>query len=64
MEQVVSKPDNVPEQLRISANNVSEQAYPSIVDRCDQAYQDDPQPSRILKAMREGDSFKEMTIVE
>jgi hypothetical protein len=34
------------------------------VNRCDQAYQDDPQPSRILKAMREGDSFKEMTIVE
>jgi len=64
MEQVVLKPHNLPEQLRISANDIPDQEVPSITDHFIQAYKDDPLPSRILEAVRQGASLKEITIAE
>jgi hypothetical protein len=51
MGQGVLKPHNLQEQLRISANEMSEQDHPSISDSFDQAYQVDPLPEKILKAI-------------
>jgi len=52
MEQVVLKPHNLPEQLRISANDMPEQDFPSINDLFTRAYMDDPLPKKILEAIR------------
>jgi hypothetical protein len=51
MEQVVLKPYNLPEQLRILESDLPVQDGSSISDVFDQAYQDDPLPRRILEAM-------------
>jgi hypothetical protein len=51
MEQVVLKPHNVPEQLKILANDVSVQDGPSISDLFDQAYEEDPLFKKILEAI-------------
>jgi len=64
MEQVVLKPHNLPEQLRISANDIPRQEYPSISDLFIQAYKDDPLPNKILKAISQGDSLKNITVAE
>jgi hypothetical protein len=64
LEQVVLKPHNLPEQLRISANEMSGQEASSISDLFAQAYVDDPLPNRILKAIRQGESLKDITVGE
>jgi hypothetical protein len=51
MDQVVLKPHNLPEQLRISANEIPEQEVPMISDIFVQAYRDYPLPNTILEAM-------------
>ena len=64
MEQVVLKPHNLPEQLRISANDIPDQEALLISDLFIQAYKDDPLPSKILEAIRQGASLKEITTAE
>jgi hypothetical protein len=64
MEQVVLKQHNLPEQLRISANEMPDQGVPLISDLFIEAYMDDPLPNRILEAIRQGDSLKDITIAE
>jgi len=64
MEQVVLKPHNFPEQLRILANDLPVQERPSVSNHFNQAYQEDPLPDKILKAIREGNSLNEITVVE
>jgi hypothetical protein len=63
-EQVVLKPHNLLKQLRILANDVLEQEYPLVMDLLNQAYQKDPLPIKILEALREGGSLKEITVAE
>jgi len=46
MEQVVLKPHNLPEKLRIAANEISIQEFPSLLGLFNQAYQDDPLPEK------------------
>jgi hypothetical protein len=64
MEQVVLKPHNLPEQLRISANEMPGQEVPLISDLFAQAYMDDPLPKKILEAIRQGGSLKDITAAE
>jgi hypothetical protein len=64
MEQVVLKPHNLPEKLRISPNDMSEQGVPLISDLFIQPYKDDLLPNQILVARRQGASLKGITIVE
>jgi len=64
MEQVVLEPHNLPEQLRISANDIPDQEVPLISDLFIQAYKDDPLPNKVLEAKRQGASLKEITIAE
>jgi hypothetical protein len=61
MEQVVLKPHNLPEQLCIWADCLCAQDHPSILDLFNQAYQVDPRPERIVKAIREKGSLKDIT---
>jgi hypothetical protein len=51
MEQVDLKTHNLLEQLRLSANDLSEHEYHSIRDQFEQAYQVDPVSGKILKAI-------------
>jgi hypothetical protein len=64
MEQVVLKLQNLPEQLRIAANDMLGQEVPSIADLFIQAYMDDPLPKKLLCAIRQGDSVKDITVAE
>jgi len=64
MEQVVLKPHNLPEQLRISANDTPRQEVPLISDHFAEAYMDDPLPNKILEAIRQGGSLKDITVAE
>jgi hypothetical protein len=64
MEQVVLKPHNLPEQLKISANAMPDQGVPPISDLVAQAYMDDPLPEKILEAIRQGGSLKDITVAE
>jgi hypothetical protein len=64
MEQVVLKPYNLPEQLRISANEIPWQEVPSISDLFAQACEKDPLVNEILQAIRQGESLREMTVAE
>jgi hypothetical protein len=64
MEQVVLKPHNLPEQLRISANEMPGQEVPLISDLFAQAYSDDPLPYKILEAIRQKGSLKDITVAE
>jgi len=64
MEQVVLKPHHLPEQLYILANDLPVQEQPLLFDLFNQAYQVDPLPEKILKAIREGGSLNEMTVAE
>jgi hypothetical protein len=64
MELVVWKPHNLPEQLRISANDMPGQEVPTISDLFAQAYMEVPLPHKILNAMRQGESLKDITIAE
>jgi hypothetical protein len=51
MEQVVLKPHNLLEELRISANDMPVQEVPLISDLLTQAYVDNPLPKKILEAI-------------
>jgi hypothetical protein len=64
IEQVVLKPYNLPEQMRILANDMPGQQVPSIADLFIQAYKDDPVPSKILEAIRQEGSLREITVAE
>jgi hypothetical protein len=64
MKQVVLKPHNLLEQLRISANDIPDREVPSISYLCIQAYKDDPLPNKVLEAVRQGGSLKEITVAE
>ena len=64
MEQVVLKLHNLPEQLRISANEMPGQEVPLISDLFTQAYSEDPLPNKILEAIRQRGSLKDITVAE
>jgi hypothetical protein len=64
MEQDVLKPHNLPEQLRISANDMLECQVPRISDLFTQAYRDDLLPNKILEAIRQGAGLKDITVAE
>jgi len=64
MEQVVLKPQNLPEQLRLLADGPPAQGHPSIIDIFTHAYESDPLPEEILNAIRANDSIKDITVVE
>jgi hypothetical protein len=64
MEQVVLKENNLPQQLRISVNDMPRQEVPSISDLFAQAYRENPLPDWIIQAIRQRDSLKEITVAE
>jgi hypothetical protein len=64
MKQVVLKPHNLPEELRISANDMPVKEVPLISDLLTQAYMDDPLSKKILEAIRQGGSLKDITVSE
>jgi hypothetical protein len=64
MEQGVLTPHNLLVQLRISANDISEQKPPSIRNLFDQAYQEYLVPRRIWEAIQKKDILKEISIAE
>jgi hypothetical protein len=64
MEQVVRKLHNLPEQMRISANEMAEQEVPLKSDLFAQTYPGDPLSNKILKAIRQEDSLKDITVAE
>jgi len=64
MEQVVLKPHNLPEQLRVLENDLSVQEHSLISDLFNQAYEGDPLPWKIMNAIRTNSSLKEITISE
>jgi hypothetical protein len=64
MEQVDLKPHILPEQLRISANEIPEQQPSRISDLCTQAYMDNLLPSKIVEAIKQGGSLKEISVAE
>jgi hypothetical protein len=64
MEQVVLKPHNLLEELRIAANERPGQEASSISDLFATTHMDDPLPNKILEAIRQGDSLKDITVGE
>ena len=62
MEQVVLKPQNLPEQLRILANDLAK-ARP-IQERLKEASDQDSLVGRILDAVRQGTSMREISVAE
>jgi hypothetical protein len=58
------KLNNLPEQLRISANDMSRQEVPWISDLFVPACVDDTLVNEILKAIRQRDSLKDITVAE
>jgi len=64
MEQVVLKPQNVPEQLHLLEDSPPTQGHPSIPDLIIKAYETDPQPGRILEAIRTKCGIQEITIAD
>jgi len=64
MEQVVLKPQNQPEQLRLLADSPAVQGRPSIFDRMTEAYETDPLPGKILEAIWTKSGIQEITIAE
>jgi hypothetical protein len=64
MEHVVWKQHNLREQLRIAADGRPRQEASLISDLFTQAYMDDPLHNKILKAIRQGDSLKDITVDE
>jgi len=64
MEQVVLKPQNLPEQLRLLADSPPVQGRPSISDLMTEAYQTDPLPGKILEAIRTNSGLQEITVAE
>jgi len=64
MEQVVLKPDILPEQLRIAANDRPGKEDFTISDLLAHPYMADPLPKKILKAIRVGYREKDITVGE
>ena len=64
MEQVVLKPQNVPEQFRLLADSPPAQGRPSIPDLMIKAYQTDPLPGKIMDAIRTNCGLQEITVTE
>jgi len=64
MEQVVLKPQNLPEQLRLLADSPPAQGRPFIFDPMIKAYQPDPLPGKILEAIRTENGMQKITIAE
>jgi hypothetical protein len=62
MEQVVLKPENLPEQLRILANDLKE--IRPIQEQLGNAVREDDFVQRVLAAVRKGTSMKEITVAE
>jgi hypothetical protein len=62
MEQVVLKPQNLPEQLQILANDLTEVC--SVQEQLREASGDDDLVRRILDAIRRGTSMPEITVAE
>jgi len=62
MEQVVLKPENLPEQLRILANDLKE--IRPIQEQLGNATREDDLVQRILEAVRKGTSMKEITVAD
>jgi len=58
MEQIVLKPENLSEQLRILTNNIAQK--PSF----DEAHMVDPVLHAVLEAIKQGDTMKQITIAE
>jgi hypothetical protein len=64
MEQVDLKPHNLLKQVRKWVSDLPVQDYASISDSFHQAYQVDPPPWKILKAIREKHCLREITVAE
>jgi hypothetical protein len=64
LNQVVLKPHNLLEQFRISANDMPGQEVPLLSYHFAQAYTDDPLPRKIIEAIRQGGSLKDITVAE
>jgi hypothetical protein len=64
MEQAMLKPHNLPEQLRISASDMTGQEVPSISVLFAQECVHDPLVNEILKATTQADSVKDITVAE
>jgi hypothetical protein len=62
MEQVVLKPENLPEQLGILANDLKE--IRPIQEQLEKATREDDLVQRILETVRKGTSIKEITVAE
>ena len=62
MEQVVLEPQNLLEQLCLLADSLPVQGWPSISPLMTKAYRMDPQPGRILEAIRMKSGLQQLTI--
>jgi len=62
MEQVVLKPENLPEQLRILANNPRKEC--SVQEQLEEASKQGGLTGRILDAVRQGTSMRDITVEE
>jgi hypothetical protein len=62
MEQVVLTPENLPQQLRILANDLKE--IRPIQEQLGNAMREDDLAQRILEAVRKDTSMKEITLAE
>ena len=63
-EQVVLKPQNLPEQFRMLADSPPAQGRPAIPDRMAMVYQTDRLPRDILETIRTNSGLQEITVVE
>ena len=61
---MVRKPQNLPGELRVLAHSPPAQGRPSIPDLMTEAYETDPLPGKILKAVSTNGSLKDTTIAE
>ena len=64
MEQVVLKPQNLPEQLRLLADIPPAHGSPSVSDLLTKTYQTDPVAGKILEVIRMNSGLQEITVVE
>jgi hypothetical protein len=62
MEQVILKQENLPEQLRVLASDLRKQC--SIQEQLEEAPKQDNLVARILNAVKQGTSMKEITVAE
>jgi len=60
----VLKPNNLLQQLRIAVNGIPTEKHHLIDNLLDQAYQVDPLPDKVLKAIRDHGSLREITVAD